>query len=114
MEIVTRHAVVGELTQMALEGRRPRPPRARAVTLTPHWLDRIEDDRAWLTEAWSGRQRTVNGVSTVVLSMLRTASDSLYRSLCGSFAEVILAVDALAPRRTVEVIYEGEKIGREL
>jgi 2,4-dienoyl-CoA reductase-like NADH-dependent reductase (Old Yellow Enzyme family) len=116
VEIVTRHALVSELTQMALDG-----PHvlgrlaARDVTLTHgHWLDRIERNRVALTEAWSGRQRTIDGVSTVVLSMLRTASDSLYRSLSGRLPELILVGDALAPRRTVEVIYEGEKVGREL
>jgi hypothetical protein len=116
VEIVTRHAIVAELTQMALDaphvlGRLAK----RHVRITPgHWLDAIEDHRVTLTEAWSGRRRVIDDVSCVVLSMLRTPADSLYRSLVGRVPELLLVGDALAPRRTVEVIYEGEKVGREL
>ena len=116
VEIVTRRPVVGELTQLALDGPHVLGRLAsREVKLTPgHWLDTVEDHTVMLSETWSGRRRTIEGVSTVVLAMLRTPEDALYRNLSGRVAKLMLVGDALAPRRTVEVIYEGEKIGREL
>ena len=51
---------------------------------------------------------TVAGVDTVVIAVSRVPNDGLYEEVKDSFKEVRRLGDALAPRRTAEVIYEGE------
>ncbi len=63
---------------------------------------------------------------SVVMSVLRTPVDALYRSLAGSGGDgvvrdhlgapssIIRLGDALAPRTPAAAIYEGEAIGRSL
>jgi hypothetical protein len=63
---------------------------------------------------WDGRVRTVAGVDAVVIAVSRVPNDVLYEELKDSCKEVRRVGDALARRRTAEVIYEGEKVGREL
>jgi hypothetical protein len=46
--------------------------------------------------------------------MSRAPNNKLYDEIKGLFKDVRRIGDALAPRRTAEVIYEGEKLGREL
>lgn len=53
-------------------------------------------------------------IDHVVLAMLRTPVDDLYRELDEGPIEVHRIGDALAPRRPAEAIYEGEKLGRAL
>jgi hypothetical protein len=77
-------------------------------------IDRIEGDRVEIRGIWDGRVRTVAGVDTVVVAVSRVPNDGLYEELKDSFKGVRRVGDALAPRRTAEVIYEGEKVGREL
>lgn len=77
-------------------------------------IDRIEGDRVEIRGIWDGRVRTVAGVDTVVIAVSRVPNDGLYEEVKDSFKEVRRPGDALAPRRTAEVIYEGEKVGREL
>jgi hypothetical protein len=77
-------------------------------------IDRIEGDRVEIRGIWDGRVHTVAGVDTVVVAVSRVPNDGLYEELKDSFKGVRRVGDALAPRRTAEVIYEGEKVGREL
>ncbi len=63
---------------------------------------------------------------SVVMSVLRTPVDALYRSLAGSGGDgvvrdhlgapssIIRLGNALAPRTPAAAIYEGEAIGRSL
>jgi 2,4-dienoyl-CoA reductase-like NADH-dependent reductase (Old Yellow Enzyme family) len=77
-------------------------------------IDRIEGDKAEIRGIWGGNFRTVSGVSTFVIAVSRTPNDDLYEEIKPLFKNVRRVGDALAPRRTAEVIYEGEKLGREL
>jgi hypothetical protein len=67
-------------------------------------IDRIEGDRVEIREIWDGRVRTVAGVDTVVIAVSRVPNDGLYEELKDSFKGVRRVGDALAPRRTAEVI----------
>jgi len=77
-------------------------------------IDRIEGDRAEIRGIWDSRTRAVSGVSTFVIATSRAPNNELYEEIKDLFKEVRRVGDALAPRRTAEVIYEGEKLGREL
>jgi 2,4-dienoyl-CoA reductase-like NADH-dependent reductase (Old Yellow Enzyme family) len=116
VDIVSRHPVVGATVHDALDaphvlGRLA----ARAVRLIPgHLLERTRGDRVELREVWSGRERAIDGVDTVILSLLRTPDDALFRELSRHHPDVRRVGDALAPRRTHEVIHEAEAMGRAL
>jgi 2,4-dienoyl-CoA reductase-like NADH-dependent reductase (Old Yellow Enzyme family) len=116
VEIVTSAAVVGQNALTMLDaphvlGRLA----ARDVELSAGYLlERVEGDAVELAQVWSGRPARRAAVDSVVLSMGRVPDDRLFTSLCGLVADLRRVGDALAPRRTVEVIYEAEKVGREL
>jgi pyruvate/2-oxoglutarate dehydrogenase complex dihydrolipoamide dehydrogenase (E3) component len=116
VEIVTSRPLVGHNAHTMLEaphvlGRLA----AREVELTSgHLLASVEGGAVELVEIWSRRRRTRDGVTTVVLSLGRVPDDDLWTALDGRGADACRIGDALAPRRTVEVIYEAEKVAREL
>ena len=51
---------------------------------------------------------------TLVLSYWRKADKKLHESLQGKVKELHLIGDALAPRRLINAIYEGYKVGMEI
>ena len=70
-------------------------------------------DEIELYETWGAWRRTEE-VDTVVLSLLRSPREELYDTCHEGFAESHRIGDALAPRRTIVSIYEGEELGRRL
>ena len=118
VEVLSRFPVIGEL----VAGTQDLPwllPRLASldVRLSPnHFIESI-DGRAGPClrdphQAFRGRSM---GVDTVVLSMMRTPQDTLFRELsdAGSIPTHCIG-DAVAPRSVAEAIYEGEKLGRAL
>ena len=77
-------------------------------------IDRIEGDQAEIRGIWGGNTRTVSGVGTFVIAVSRAPNDELYEESKPLFKDVRRVGDALAPRRTAEVIYESEQLGRNL
>ena len=51
---------------------------------------------------------------TVILAMMRSPNDLLFHDLRSSFKAIHRIGDAVAPRKLEAVIYEGEKVGREI
>ena len=49
-----------------------------------------------------------------MLSLLRSPNDELFHQIEGAYPAVQMVGDAVAPRRTIIAIYEGEKAGREI
>jgi 2,4-dienoyl-CoA reductase-like NADH-dependent reductase (Old Yellow Enzyme family) len=115
VEIVTRKASVGEEVIGAFEAPFVYPRLlGNGVRFSPQqFVEQIDGREVELYGVWGGPHRTVE-VDTVVLSMYRTPRDGLAQELRGRVDDVRVIGDALAPRRTIEVIYEGEKFGREL
>ena len=86
------------------------------VELNPgQFIEEIEGRTVKTYELWSKRPRFVEEVDTVVLAMLRSPNDLLFKDL---LAEQVVPVyrigDATSPRSVSEAIYDGEKLGREL
>jgi 2,4-dienoyl-CoA reductase-like NADH-dependent reductase (Old Yellow Enzyme family) len=85
------------------------------VHLLPgHAVERIDGASVALTEAWSGRPRTIDGADTVVLALRRAPRDELAADLREAGLDVHVIGDARSPRRAAEAIYDGERVGREL
>ena len=116
VEVISPHLFVGEDVLRALEAPHLFPRLAAAgVTLTPqHFIEEVRGSTVDVTPAWGDAARTVDGVDTVVLALLRSPNDSLYLDLRERLPEVHRIGDAVAPRKPAAVIYEGEKLGRSL
>lgn len=117
VELVTPLLYVGEAVAPTLQlpdimpGLVASGVRMSAQTL----VDFVEEDVVGLVDGWAqAASRRVDGVATVVLSLLRTPDDALYRQLAPALSDVRLIGDALAPRSPAAVIYEGEEVGRAL
>ena len=116
VEIVTPRATVGEDVMRTLDLPYVMPRLEEAgVTCSAHTnVDRIEGDAVHVRSVWGGMARAIEGVDTVVVSMLRSPDDALYRALDGRIAVRHRVGDALAPRRPIQLMYDGEELGRAL
>ena len=86
----------------------------KGVRLTANaFIESVNGSEAEVYSVWGGWRRTET-VDTVVLSLLRTPNDELYREIEDAYPAVHQVGDAVAPRRTIIAIYEGEKAGREI
>lgn len=88
---------------------------AAGVKLTAqHFIEKIDEDTVEVYHLWGGTHRFINEVGTVVISTMRTPDDGLFTEIRDSFTEVHRVGDVIAPRKPMAVIYEGEKLGREI
>ncbi|HEV8441057.1 MAG TPA: FAD-dependent oxidoreductase [Methylomirabilota bacterium] len=86
---------------------------ARGVTLTPHTdLVAVEGSTVVVANTYTGAQRRIEGVDTVVLSMGSRSTDALYRALKGQVPTLHAIGDCVAPRGVHHAILEGARAGR--
>jgi pyruvate/2-oxoglutarate dehydrogenase complex dihydrolipoamide dehydrogenase (E3) component len=87
----------------------------KGVTLTPHTeLRAIEGSAVVVANVYTGAERRIEGVDTVVLSMGSRSTDALYRALKGRVPEVYAAGDCVAPRGVHHAILEGMRVARAI
>jgi len=116
VEVVTPHLFVGEDTLKTLEMPHLFPRlKAAGVRLTAQqFVEKIEGRSVEIYDIWGGERRTLE-VDTVVIAMMRSPNNALFQELRHSFKKELYRIgDAVAPRKLEAVIYEGEKMGREL
>lgn len=78
-------------------------------------IESIHDDgTVEVHDIWSGDTRTIEGVSCVVLALHRLPDDELFHEIQDVLPEVHRVGDCLAPRKPAAVIYEAEKLAREI
>jgi 2,4-dienoyl-CoA reductase (NADPH2) len=92
----------------------PRLKAAGVRITTQHFIERIEGNRVEVYDIWGGSPRTITGVDAAVIAVGRVPNDALFDEVKDSFTEVHRVGDVLAPRRPGEVIYEAEKLAREI
>ena len=116
VEVVTPHMFVGEdiVGTLDLVHVVPRLIDKGVALTAQHMVERIDGEHVEVVSVWSGAQRRELDVDTLVLSMTRSPNEDLYRELRSASAEVHRIGDAVAPRKLVAVVYEAEKLGREL
>lgn len=116
VEVLSPELFIGDDTRRHLEMPHIFPRLAKAgVRLTAqHFVDRIEGDTVAVYDIWGGPEQLRSGVDTVVLSMSRTPREQLFFELAERFPNVHRVGDAVAPRKTPAVIYEGEELGRAI
>ena len=87
---------------------------AKGVKLTPQtFVDEINGSSVTYGFIWGGA-RTTTEFDTVVIAMHKAPNAELYFALKGRVAELHRVGDSVAPRRPAAIIYEAEKLGREI
>ena len=116
VEILTPRAMVGEDVMRTLDLSYVMPRLEEAgVRCSGHMnVEKIEGSTVHVRSIWGTRSRAIEGVDTVVISMLRSPDDALYRALEGRIADLHRVGDVVAPRRPIQSMYEGEELGRAL
>jgi len=88
---------------------------AKGVVLTPHAeLRAIEGSTVVVANVYSGAERRIEGVDTVVLAMGSRATDHLYRTLKGRVADLHAVGDCVAPRGVHHALLEGTRAARAI
>jgi hypothetical protein len=88
---------------------------AKGATLTPHTeLRAIEGSTVVVANVYTGAQRQMDGVDTVVLSMGSRAVDALYRALKGRVGELHAVGDCVAPRGVHQAILDATRAARAI
>jgi len=116
VEVVTPHLFVGEDTLKTLEMPHlfPRLKTVGVRLTAQQFVEKIEANCVEIYDIWGGEKRTVE-VDTVVIAMMRSPNDTLFQEIRQSFKKELYRIgDAVAPRKLEAVIYEGEKLGREV
>lgn len=87
----------------------------KGAVLTAHTeLRAIEGSTVTVANVYSGAERRIEGIDTVVLATGSRSSDGLYRALKGRVPELHAVGDCLAPRGVHHAILEGTRVGRQL
>ena len=116
VEVVTRLPVVGQEVRDTMEGPTtfPRLEQAGVRFEAGVFTERLEGDRLDLVSVWGTHRRSVQGVTAVVMAMLRSPQDALWRELAAAGLEAQRIGDALAPRAAADAIHDGELAARAL
>ena len=79
-------------------------PNTSVLAITPEGVD--------LANTFTGAERRIIGVDTVILAMGNEARNDLHRALEGKVLELHAIGDCVAPRRLDDAILDGERAGR--
>jgi 2,4-dienoyl-CoA reductase-like NADH-dependent reductase (Old Yellow Enzyme family) len=116
VELVTPQLFVGEDTQKTWEMNFLYPKLHEAgVRMRPqHFIESVDDDGVDVYNVWGGPHERL-AADTVVLALMRLPDEDLFLQLRDAgLPDARRVGDAIAPRRLEAVVYEGEKLGREI
>ncbi|MFQ5762354.1 MAG: FAD-dependent oxidoreductase [Candidatus Bathyarchaeia archaeon] len=85
------------------------------VTMTPNtFIKQIDGSSVVAFNVYTGEERRIEGVDTVILVTGKESNVSLYRQLKGQVPELHIIGDCVAPRLLDSAVFDGHKIGRLL
>ena len=108
VEIITPYAMVGVMigyTHQPLVWPRLRSKGIGFTVFTI--LKKISGRTVTVSDVWTGEERTIDDVDTVVMATGYRANDSLYHALEGQVGELYAIGDCYTPRRALDAIHEG-------
>lgn len=115
--IVTPHESIGQeaVKTGELQTIMPDLMMAGVEVTTHHIVEAIDEQKVFIHSIWGGVTGTIFA-GTIVMSIMRLANDDLDNALkqTDCRANVQRVGDALAPRKLEAVMYEAEKLGREI
>ena len=84
----------------------------KGITITSNTIvTGIDGQDVHVIDRYSGEQRTIKAMESIVLAMGNEACEDLYHALKGSNAELYRVGDCLAPRRIDDAVLDGERAG---
>ena len=87
----------------------------RGAVLSPGTeLRAVEGSAVIVVNVYSGAERRIEGVDTVVLSTGSRSTDSLYRALKGQVPELHAVGDCVAPRGVHQAILDATRVARRI
>ena len=115
VEIVTRLPYVGMEINFTSWGPQIQRLRKNGVLLTPlTGVKEIQGNTVVLFDIFTQEERRLEGIDTVVLSMINKANSDLHGQLKGKVKELYAVGDCVAPRRVIDAVYEGHRVARLL
>ena len=116
VEVITPHLFVGEniLGTLDMSQLFPRLIVAGVKLSAQQFIEKIAGNTVELYNIWGGQRRMLTDIDTVVIAMMRTPNDTLFNEIRNYFPKVHRVGDVVAPRKLAAIIYEGEKLGREI
>ncbi|MCL5959173.1 MAG: FAD-dependent oxidoreductase [Chloroflexi bacterium] len=88
---------------------------SRDVVVSPNEsLKSIDGNTVTVANVWSGKERKIEGVDTVILATGYKANEDLYFALKGKVKELHRVGDCVAPRRADNAILDGILVGRQI
>jgi len=88
---------------------------SKGVIITPlTGVKEIRGDTVVTYNTLTNVENEIKGVDTVVFCTDGRAEDSLYRSLKGKVKELYEVGQCLSPRRMLDSVYDGNRVGRKL
>jgi 2,4-dienoyl-CoA reductase-like NADH-dependent reductase (Old Yellow Enzyme family) len=116
VEVITWRSFVGENLHAAFEaGHVLRRLAASGIRMAGYrFIESINGKTVEVYETWGQGRWFMTDVDSVVLALLRTPEDRLFFDIRDRFPAVFRIGDALAPRRTLVAIHEGEELGRRI
>ena len=115
VQILSKFLFVGaELNPSSLIGFYQRTLKKRVTFIPISQLKDISGDKIVYVNIYSGEERTIDGIDTIILSGINKAENGLFRSLRGKVKELCAIGDCVAPRKITNAIEEGNRIGRLL
>lgn len=87
----------------------------KGVIITPLTrVKEIQGSTLIVSNVLTNAERRIEGVDTIVISTDGKADNALYRSLKGKLKELYAVGQCLSPRRLLDSIYDGARVGRLL
>jgi 2,4-dienoyl-CoA reductase-like NADH-dependent reductase (Old Yellow Enzyme family) len=115
VEIISPRPFIGADTQRTLD----MPyvmPRLKSLNVrlsALHFIEEIFEDSISVYDIWGGEPTYRTNVSAVVMAMTQNPNDDLYFKAKEKICAYKLG-DVIAPRRIEAIIYEAEKLGRDI
>lgn len=116
VEIVTPRPIAGADAQRTLDLPHimPRLKKLGVQITTQHFIDAIADHTVGIYDVWGGEPVERINIDTVVVAISRVPNDTLFLSAQNGCRSHHRIGDVVAPRRLEAVIYEAERLAREL
>ncbi len=118
VELVTFHVTIGLRWGMNIGILSTHVPlvwqslRKHGVNVTVHSkVKQISGRRVTLAEIWTGEERIINDVDTVVIATGYLPDNALYKSLESKVKELSAVGDCVTPKRALDAIHSGYRTG---
>ncbi len=116
VEVISPKPFIGAETQRTLDMPHvlPRLKNAGVILSALNFVEKIENDMVHIYDIWGGDSRYIENVNSVIFSISRLPNEEFYKKHSLSIPGMKRIGDVIAPRKLEAIIFEAEKIAREV